>query len=131
MHRMEKESPTVPPESGETVSLGAQSETTMPTQKTTDPATNKVVKKEMRPVKAKPTGNIAPKDPPAPVKEQVPSRAAQTLPPVAEKKSTPTLSWQCFNALMFTGPAKLPEGTISMTNAVRRNPLTNILEYPI
>lgn len=101
--------------------MDAQSETILPKQKITDPATTKVVKKEIRPVKVKPIENTAPKDPPALVKEQVPVKAVQAFPPVVEKKSTPTLSWQCFNALMFTGPAKLPEGTISMTSAVRRN----------
>jgi hypothetical protein len=99
-----------------TASLSAQSETLSPKQKATDPETATLVKasKESRPVKMKPTESAVAKDPSV-------VKAKQAVPPVEEKKSAPTLSWQCFNALMYTGPVKLPEGAISMTTAVRKH----------
>jgi hypothetical protein len=40
-----------------------------------------------------------------------------------DKKTATFLTWQCFNALLFTGPSKVPEGSISMEASVY--PLNN------
>lgn len=69
---------------------------------------------------AKPNGNVV-KEVAKETPQSMVSTAPQSAPPAPPAASSaPTLSWQCFNSLLFCGPNKFPqEGAISFSSSVR------------
>lgn len=62
-----------------------------------------------------------PKEPAAPKEAPPPQVVAAPIAPAAPVQ--PTLSWQCFNSLLFCGPNKFPQdGAISFSSSVSIEP---------